>query len=53
MRESHVRHFLCYSRVLEGSLTGYFSSLHLVTRPVYSAETWSPHSTEQTLGKLF
>ena len=51
--EPRQTHFLCYSRVLEGSLTGYFSSLHLVTWPVYSAETWSPHSTEQILAKLF
>lgn len=46
-------HFVCYSRVLEGSLTGYLSSLHLVIGPVYSAETWSLHSPEQTLSQLF
>lgn len=51
--EPRQTHFLCYSRVLEGSPTGYFSSLHLVMWPVYSGETWSPHSTEQILAKLF
>ena len=46
-------HFLCYSGVLEGSLTGYFLSLHLVIGPVYSAETWSLHRPEETLSQLF
>lgn len=52
--EPRQTRFLRYSRVLEGISLGISRSLHLVTqRPVYSAETWSPHSTEQTLGKLF